>query len=86
MKNNFMLELIKPSSNYQNGFVECFNRCYREGGAGLHLFESLQKGRKITGERSDIYEHKQPHCSLGRMIQEAAKILRNSCIRLGGVT
>ncbi|MBQ4810599.1 transposase family protein [Pseudoalteromonas luteoviolacea] len=44
------LEFIKPDSPYQNGFVERFNRSYREEVLDLYLFESLQQVRDITDE------------------------------------
>ncbi|WP_172439843.1 integrase core domain-containing protein, partial [Pseudoalteromonas piscicida] len=43
MKNDIKLEFIEPGSPYQNGFVERFNRSYREEVLDLYLFESLQE-------------------------------------------
>ncbi|WOX28810.1 integrase core domain-containing protein [Pseudoalteromonas maricaloris] len=44
------LEFIKLGSPYQNGYVERFNRSYREEVLDLSLFESLQQVRDIIDE------------------------------------
>ncbi|AOT07854.1 transposase [Pseudoalteromonas luteoviolacea] len=59
------LEFIEPGSPYQNGFVERFNRSYREEVLDLYLFESLQQVRDITDEWLDIYNYERPHDALG---------------------
>jgi len=41
MVNIIKLEFLKPGSPYQNGFVERFNRSYREEVLDLYFFESL---------------------------------------------
>ncbi|KZN51406.1 integrase core domain-containing protein [Pseudoalteromonas luteoviolacea] len=60
----FKIEFIKPGSPYQNGFVEQFNRSYREEALDLYLFESHQQVREITDECPDIYNYEQPHDAL----------------------
>lgn len=60
MESNVKLEFIKPGRPYQNGFVERFNRSYREEVLDLYLFESLQEVREITDEWLDIYNYERP--------------------------
>ncbi|WP_082428479.1 integrase core domain-containing protein [Pseudoalteromonas sp. P1-9] len=36
-------DFIKQGGPYKNGFVERFNRRYREGEVDLYLFESVQE-------------------------------------------
>ncbi|BED88005.1 hypothetical protein PspMM1_04730 [Pseudoalteromonas sp. MM1] len=60
MGSNVKLEFIKPGRPYQNGFVERFNRSYREEVLDLYLFESLQEVREITDEWLDIYNYERP--------------------------
>ncbi|CAM4484099.1 integrase core domain-containing protein [Pseudoalteromonas maricaloris] len=58
------LEFIKLGSPYQNGYVERFNRSYREEVLDLYLFESLQQVRDIIDEWLDIYNYEWPNDAL----------------------
>ncbi len=48
----------------QNGFVERFNRTYREAVLDMYIFESLEDVRTKTAEWVEIYNHHRPHASL----------------------
>tara|TARA_B110000211_G_scaffold64688_1_gene74353 strand:+ start:11823 stop:11999 length:177 start_codon:yes stop_codon:yes gene_type:complete len=57
MGNNINSYFIKPGTHYQNGFVERFNRSYREEVLDLYLFESLHEALEIIEEWLDIYNY-----------------------------
>ena len=44
------IEYIQPSKPAQNGFVERFNRTYREEVLNAYLFSSLNEARRITAD------------------------------------
>jgi putative transposase len=54
----------KPS---QNGFIERFNRTYREDVLDANIFETIQQVRELTALWLDDYNNKHPHSSLNNM-------------------
>lgn len=65
--NGVELEFIKPGKPMQNGFVERFNRTYREAVLDMFIFESLDDVRSQTEKWLEIYNHHRPYNSLGGM-------------------
>ena len=59
------IDYIEPGSPYQNGFIERFNRSYREEILDLHLFDNLKEVRFLTTEWLEVYNYERPHKSLG---------------------
>lgn len=58
------LHHIEPGKPAQNGYIERFNRTYREEILDLHLFDSIQEVQAITNEWMNDYNHNWLHQSL----------------------
>ena len=51
----------------QNGYIERFNRTYREDVLNMHLFENIHQVKDITDKFTEDYNIKHPHDSLADM-------------------
>ena len=51
----------------QNGYIERFNRSYREDVLDTHIFENINQVRLITDQWIEDYNENHPHSSLGNM-------------------
>ena len=58
---------IQPGRPSQNGYIERFNRTYREDVLDAYLFEDIQQLQMITEHWVKKYNTKHPHQSMGRM-------------------
>ena len=64
-KHAVKIEYIQPGKPAQNGFVERFNRTYREEVLDAYVFSSLDEARRITADWLHEYNAIRPHASLG---------------------
>jgi len=66
-ENNVELEFIKPGKPMQNGFIERFNRSFREAVLDMYIFESLEQVRTETEKWLGVYNQHRPHAALGNL-------------------
>lgn len=64
-ENGVMINHIQPGKPAQNGYIERFNRTYREDILDQYWFNSLNEVREITEEWMGMYNGQRPHSSLG---------------------
>jgi putative transposase len=66
-ENGVKLEFIKPGKPMQNGFIERFNRSFREAVLSMYIFETLDEVRIETEKWLDVYNQHRPHEALGNL-------------------
>lgn len=65
--NEINIQFIQPGKPMQNGYIERFNRLYREAILDAYLFFDLSEVRTLTEEWMEEYNFKRPHESLNNL-------------------
>lgn len=84
LKHKILLHYIQPGKPAQNGFIERFNRTYREEVLDMNLFNSLIEAKEITIEWLRIYNNDRPHESLGGLAPISFAEKRNRLLTMQG--
>ena len=66
-ENQIDLKFIQKGKPSQNGYIEKFNRTYRDEILDQYLFETLSQVRDATSQFMWEYNNERPHKSLGRV-------------------
>lgn len=64
-ENNIALQYTQPGKPMQNGYIERFNRTFRQDILDAYLFEDIMQVRFLAEEWMNDYNTKRPHESLG---------------------
>ena len=71
------LEFIKPGKPMQNGFIERFNRSYRQAVLDMFVFQTLNEVREQTEMWLTEYNEERPHDALGDMTPREFLLTQN---------
>jgi putative transposase len=74
---NIELEFIQPGRPMQNGFIERFNRTYREAVLDQFVFNTLSEVRERTEQWMREYNEERPHESLGDLTPKEYLLLHH---------
>ena len=66
-ENNISIQYTQPGRPMQNGFIERFNRVYREAVLDAYLFFELDEVRLLTAEWMEEYNERRPHEALDNL-------------------
>lgn len=69
-QHRIQVQHIQPGKPVQNGYIERFNRTYRQDVLDAYLFEDLMQVRTITEEWLDDYNKHRPHEALNNLTPE----------------
>lgn len=76
-QNGVELEFIEPGRPMQNGFIERFNRSYREGVLDMYVFKTLEEVRERTEVWLKDYNEELPHDALGDLTPVEYRVLHH---------
>ena len=61
------VQYIQPGKPMQNGYIERFNRVYREAVLDAYLFFDLYQVRQLTEDWMEEYNQRRPHEALNNL-------------------
>jgi len=61
------IQYIQPGKPMQNGYIERFNRVYREAVLDAYLFFDLYQVKQLTEEWMEEYNQRRPHEALNNL-------------------
>lgn len=64
-KHSVTISYIEPGKPAQNGYIERFNRTFREDVLDQYWFSNLQEVREVTENWMMIYNGERPHMAIG---------------------
>ena len=67
------IQFIQPGKPMQNGYVERFNRLYREAVLDAYMFFELDQVRELTFEYIQEFNQRRPHEALDNLTPEEWK-------------
>lgn len=77
-----LVHYIQPGKPAQNGFIERFNRTYREDILDMNVFNDMGEVKEITRQWMQIYNAERPHESLGNLTPVAFARAREGMLSL----
>jgi putative transposase len=77
--NQIRLKFIQKGKPHQNGYIERFNRTYREEILDNYAFDSLGQARMMTQAWIWVYNNERPHGSLGYMTPRGFLLKYGKC-------
>ena len=79
LEKNIKLQYIQPGKPMQNGYIERFNRSYREDVLDANLFEDISQVRILSEDFMNDYNFHRPHESLGNISPMNYKLKQTGC-------
>jgi putative transposase len=70
IEKGIMIQFIQPGKPMQNGYIERFNRLYREAVLDAYLFFDLYQVKQLTEEWMIEYNERRPHEALNNLTPE----------------
>ena len=67
------IQYIQPGKPMQNGYIERFNRLYREAVLDAYMFFDLDQVRQLTAEWIEEYNFRRPHEALNNLTPDEWK-------------
>jgi putative transposase len=83
--NEIEFKYIEPGKPMQNGYIERFNKSYREGVLDAYLFDSLDEVREVSQLWVDDYNNSRPHDACGGLPPKKYRIEKQKLTHTGGL-